>query len=406
MASNKSSEEVPFQIAVSDADLELLRKKLELTRFPDELDHAGWAYGAPLADIRRLATYWKDGFDWRKHEAAINEIPMFTRDIEVEGFGVLNIHYIHQRSEVNNAIPLLFVHGWPGHFLEVERMLPLLTAASSDHPSFHVVAPSLPGYGFSEGVHKPGFKTSQYAELFNKLMLSLGYASTVIYQGGDMGGLLGKLIIPTLGHKHIKAWHTNMPVVAAPTLLRNPLLFLQMLLAPFNKKMREGFAYTRNFYAVGRGYWTMHTTKPQTIGYSLADSPIGLLAWIYEKLVAWTDDYPWNDDEVLRWISIFWFSRAGPAASIRVYNEMHNGGSGPNARATIPTGMGYFPKEVIYVPRSWAPLMGKIVYVKDHSKGGHFPAFEVPDALAQDLFVMFGRGGGAFGVVPGKNGYD
>lgn len=176
--------EKPFTLSVPEADLELLRKKLELVRLPDELDGANWDYGAPLADIKRLVTHWKDSYDWRKSESEINKLPMFTRDIEVDGHGALNIHYIHQKSEVKNAIPLLFVHGCtfmlfcvsearayfflflgPGDFLEVRKMLPLLTAKSEGNPSFHVVALSLPGFGFSEAPKKPGFAGAQYAEV-------------------------------------------------------------------------------------------------------------------------------------------------------------------------------------------------------------------------------------------------
>lgn len=177
-----TSTEQPFTLSVPDADLNFLRKKLELVRLPDELDGAGWDYGVPLADIKRLVAHWKDGFDWRKAEAEINKLPMFTRDIEVEGFGTLNIHYVHQKSEVKNAIPLLFVHGCtyslsigglarltrstgPGDFLEVRKILPLLTAKSADQPSFHVVALDLPGFGFSDSPTKPGFAGRQYAEV-------------------------------------------------------------------------------------------------------------------------------------------------------------------------------------------------------------------------------------------------
>ncbi|KAL1950145.1 hypothetical protein VTO73DRAFT_5268 [Trametes versicolor] len=202
--------EKPFTLSVPEADLELLRKKLELVRLPDELDGANWDYGAPLADIKRLVTHWKDSYDWRKSEAEINKLPMFTRDIEVDGHGSLNIHYIHQKSEVKNAIPLLFVHGWPGDFLEVRKMLPLLTAKSEGNPSFHVVALSLPGFGFSEAPKKPGFAGAQYAEVFNKLMLALGY-DEYVYQGGDWGYILGLHAVTHYAHKHIKAWHTNMP---------------------------------------------------------------------------------------------------------------------------------------------------------------------------------------------------
>ncbi|KAJ3495180.1 hypothetical protein NLJ89_g10669 [Agrocybe chaxingu] len=168
--------EFPFQIAVPDESITLLHQKLALTVFPDELEGADSDYGVRLADLQRLVARWQDGYDWRKYEAQLNaELPQFTRDIEVEGFGPLNVHYVHKRSEVEGAVPLLFVHGWPGSFYEVTKILPLLVAASPEHPSFHVVALSLPGYGFSEAPRKPGFALKQYAEVGNKLMLALGY---------------------------------------------------------------------------------------------------------------------------------------------------------------------------------------------------------------------------------------
>lgn len=173
----------PFSLSIPDADLDLLRRKLELARFPDELDDAGWDYGVPLPHIKRLVDHWLHRFDWRSVEAHLNQLPMFTQDIEVQGFSSLSVHYVHKRSNVPNAIPLLFVHGCepftllslpllflaiplgPGSFLEVRKILPLLTAPSPGHPSFHVIAPSLPGFAFSEAPHKPGFAGYQYAEV-------------------------------------------------------------------------------------------------------------------------------------------------------------------------------------------------------------------------------------------------
>jgi Epoxide hydrolase N terminus len=180
-----------FQISVPDDALALLQRKLADVRFPDELGDAGWDYGVPLSDVKRLVNIWKDRYDWRAHERELNQLPMFTRDIEVEGFGILNVHYIHQRSELESAIPVLFVHGctWndhlvspslltlcvgltravlsigPGSFIEVTKMLPLLTATEAGHPSFHVVAPSLPGYAWSQAPSKRGFRSMHYAEV-------------------------------------------------------------------------------------------------------------------------------------------------------------------------------------------------------------------------------------------------
>ncbi|KZT07566.1 alpha/beta-hydrolase [Laetiporus sulphureus 93-53] len=404
------SNEQPFSISIPDAELELLHEKLRLARLPDELDEAGWAYGAPLADIRRLVEHWQSGYDWRKAEAEINAIPQFTRDIEVDGFGTLNIHYIHQRSAIESAVPLLFVHGWPGHFLEVRKLLPLLTEASEDHPSFHVVAISLPGYGWSEAPKRKGFKGPQYAEVANKLMLALGY-NEYVAQGGDWGYFICRMLASEYGQKSVKAWHTNSPFTGPPSVFEQPLRFIasvgSLLMLPFSPADRAALQRTKELQEKGFGYFKEQSTQPQTLGYSLADSPVGLLAWIYEKLVTWTDNYPWDDDEVLTWISIYWFSRAGPAASIRIYFETtQNGDLMPEAKwSPIPLGISFFPKELVVVPKTWARGIGNVVFESDHDSGGHFGAHERPNELAADLRKLFGKGGPAFGVVPGATGY-
>ncbi|CAL1713413.1 unnamed protein product [Somion occarium] len=382
--------EKPFTLAVPDADLELLRKKLELTRLPDELEGSKWDYGVPLEDIKRLVAKWKDGFDWRAAEAKINAIPQFTRDIEVEGHGTLNVHYVHQKSELQNAIPLLFVHGWPGHFMEVAKLLPLLTAVAPDQPSFHVVAFSLPGFGFSEAPKEKGFAISQYAEVGHKLMLALGY-NEYVTQGGDWGFLITRVIAQKYGGKHAKAWHTNFPVTGPPSLTYSPGLFLRFLVTPFSAEEKKGIERTMWFRSKGRGYFEEQSTNPQTLGYSLADSPAGLLAWIHEKLVTWTDGYPWTDDEILTWISIYWFSRPGPAASVRIYYEASTAKDWDKTQyVPIPFGISLFPKELARVPKLWTRAIGKLVFASEHESGGHFAAHEKPAELADDLKKMFG----------------
>ncbi|KAL4249281.1 peptidase S33 family protein [Abortiporus biennis] len=398
--------ETPFTINIPDSEIEFLHKKLELSRFPDELEDARWDYGVPLSDIKRLVALWKDGFDWRKSEESINnELPQFTKDIEIDDFGTLNIHYVHQKSEVKDAVPLLFVHGWPGHFLEARKILPLLVEAKPDEPSFHVVALSLPGYGFSEAPKKKGFGLKQYAQVSHKLMLSLGY-NEYVTQGGDWGYAITQWQAALYGPKHVKAWHTNFPETWAPTLTKNPLLYLSNLL-PWSAKDKAGAERSNWFLTKGIGYNMEHSTQPQTIGYSLADSPVGLLAWIYEKLVQWTDDYPWTDEEVLEWVSIYWFSRAGPAASIRIYYEVTLVKDFVQFRPWSRTPFGYssFPKDLIVRPKSWCRTIGNVVFEKIHNDGGHFASHERPEVLVADLREMFGKGGPAFGVVPGKNGY-
>jgi len=361
--------------------------------------------GIPLAQTRWLIERWKNSYDWRAHERELNKLPMFTRPIEVEGFGELNVHYVHQRSTVKGAIPLLFVHGWPGSFLEVKKILPLLTEASADHPSFHVVAPSLPGYAWSEAVRKKGFHGVHYAELFKKLMVALGYTEFVT-QGGDWGYILTLITASKYGPDHVKASHLNLPLSDPVTFWENPLGYLKCMFTPYTSREAQALAASKHFFDTGMGYYAEQSTRPQTLAYSLADSPVGLLAWVYEKLVTWTDAYPWTDDEVLTWISIYWFSRDGPAASVRIYCEMAKvGGVVQFPKTSIPIGLSYFPKELARSPRALLHAKARIVFESEHESGGHFAAYEKPEALVGDLRKMFGRSGPAAGVISGCTGY-
>ncbi|KAI0320756.1 Alpha/Beta hydrolase protein [Amylostereum chailletii] len=400
------SSETPFTIAVHDDKLASLKRKLALTEFPDELEDAGWDYGVPLADIKRLVERWQNGYDWRVHEQEINNtLPMFTRDIDVDGFGALNVHYVHKKSDVANAIPLLFVHGWPGSFLEVTKILPLLIASSPEHPSFNVVALSLPGFSFSEAPKKKGFGPIQIAELANKLMLSLGY-SEYVTQGGDWGHWITRLMASAYGPANVKAWHTNFRYAWRPRLLTHPIAYLTHFFSPHTEEERVGLERHKWFEDLGRGYDIQQRTQPQTIGYSVADSPVGLLAWIYEKLVNWTDGYKWDDDEVLTWVSIYWLSRGGPGASQRIYYENRTTWQKQiSAYPTIPMGISYFPREICVPPKSWSCTIGKVAFESTHKHGGHFAAHEKPDDLVADLRKMYGKGGPVFGVVPNKSGY-
>ncbi|KAH9018198.1 alpha/beta-hydrolase [Lactarius deliciosus] len=381
------SSEQPFKIAVPDDALALLKRKLDDTRLPDEVDAAEWAYGAPLADIRRLVSRWKDGYDWRTHERKLNVLPMFTRTIAVDGFGELNVHYIHKKSAAKGAIPLLFVHGF-AHVRRARKLPRSDEGTAAFDIGFRgstrrstVVAPSLPGYAWSEGVLENGFHAKYYAEL------TLTTAS--LY-----------------GPKHVKASHTNLPMCEPPKFFKNPIVLLKCLITSFTQREREAAAHSQNFFKNGMGYFAEQTTKPQTIGFSLADSPIGLLAWIYEKLVAYTDAYPWTDDEVLTWISIYWFSRAGPAASVRIYYEARALGridrfsQDDQSRSACPSS----PRSSPGSP-NLLRSKGKIVFESEHKVGGHFAAYEQPEALVGDLRKMFGKSGPAAGVVSGRSGY-
>ncbi|KAL8715114.1 MAG: hypothetical protein Q9220_001071 [cf. Caloplaca sp. 1 TL-2023] len=396
----------PFTISVPEEQLERLSQKLSYTTFPDELEAADWAYGAPLADIKRLTKHWQESYSWRNTEAKINELPNYKTPIEVDGFGTLDIHFVHQKSPVDGAIPLLFCHGWPGSFHEVTKILPLLT--SSTTPSFHIVAPSLPNYGFSSPVRTRGFALAKYAETCHKLMLKLGYPSYVT-QGGDWGCMITR-IMSLLYPQHVKAAHINMVRGHAPTLFNNPILYFQHKFTPYSTREKGAAARSNWFLEEGSGYRVEQATKPQTLGYALADSPVGLLAWMYEKLHDWTDSYPWTDDEILDWVSIYWHSTAGPAATLRIYYEVGHDSQFPRGKSetyipTVPLGLSHFPKELTVVPRMYGRTMGPVVFEKERERGGHFAAWECPEDLVGDLRTMFGKDGGAEGVVEGKSGY-
>ncbi|KAF9530635.1 alpha/beta-hydrolase [Crepidotus variabilis] len=401
MASTFTGPEIPFKIDVSEDQLSLLQRKLELATFPDELENVGRDYGPSLVDIKRLVARWQTGYDWKKHEAQLNEsLPQFKRKITVDGFRELDIHYVHKKSTVDGAIPLLFIPGWPGSFVEVGKILPLLTQPDdpATQPSFHVVALSLPGFGFSSAPKQRGFALNQFAEVSNKLMVSLGY-ETYVTQGGDWGGHITQRMAVHYGKKHVLAWHTNYAFAAK--IHKIPTGSFKTF-NPTNEDEKAAKERSDWFDTEGRGYGHLQGTQPQTPGYALADSPVGLLAWVYEKLVNWSDKYPWEDDEVLTWISIYWFSAAGPAASLRIYYERtHEAPELDNGTAAIPLGLSLFPKEIYSIPKAWLKDPN-LVFVSEHKTGGHFAAHEDPLGLVNDLRKFFSKGGPAFGGGAGN----
>ncbi|KAK6209017.1 phosphoribosylformylglycinamidine synthase [Pestalotiopsis sp. IQ-011] len=405
----------PYTISVPASRLDDLKKRLALANFPDELDGAGWEMGAPLQDVKRLTSYWRDTFDWKASEEKLNAYPHFVTDIQCDGFEPLAIHFIHQKSSVKNAIPLLFIHGWPGHFEEVLKILgPLTQGDGVDAPAFHVVAPSLPNFGFSEGTSKRGFAQEQYAETVNKLMLKLGY-NEYVTQGGDWGCHISRALAH-LFPSNCRATHLNMDTGNPPTFLTNPVLAAQHVVTPYTKRESEGRARSEWFQKEGRGYNVEQSTKPQTLGYALADSPVACLAWIYEKLHDWTDAYPWTDDEVCEWVSIYWFSAAGPAASVRIYYETTHNVDGREGKLGhdklrswspgVKLGFSHFPMDLSVLPSTWVRTQGETVFEKEHENGGHFAAWERPAWLVEDVREMFGKKGGAYNVVKGLTGYD
>ncbi|KZS94108.1 alpha/beta-hydrolase [Sistotremastrum niveocremeum HHB9708] len=399
----------PYQVNVPESDIVALKAKLSATRFPDELEGAKWDYGVPLADMKRLVHYWEHHYDWRKYEDYINKtFAQFGTDIEVAGHGSLNIHFVHQKSTVKNAIPLLFSHGWPGHFMEAAKIIPLLSNPPPGSPAFHVVAWSLPGFGFSDAPRKPGFNLSKMAEAGHNLMMALGYNEYVV-QGGDWGSDISWHIGRLYGGKHCKSVHLNFIDVPSIQFTENPILWIQDIITPLSDSDRKMITRVQEVQDKGKGYHRQQSSQPQTVSYGLADSPVGLLAWIYEKLHNWTDSYPFTDDDILNWISIYWFSKAGPAASLRIYYEDARTNPVENKKLTplnfVPIGFSSFPKEIYCVSKTTRRLIGNLVYETTHDSGGHFAAYENPEALAHDLRTFYGTGGKAFGVVKNCSGY-
>ncbi|KAI0440577.1 microsomal epoxide hydrolase [Xylaria telfairii] len=392
-----------FKIAIPDSELADLKDRLLRPRYQDEPKDVGRERGVPLADVKRIAKYWATTFNWRKAESALNQFPQFMTDIAAAGFDPVTVHFVHVKSTAKGAMPLMFVHGWPGSFLEGTKLIAPLTEGT---PAFDIVIPSLPNFGFSAGIPRAGFSVDQHAEVLHKLMLRLGYDSYVT-QGGDWGAFITRAMASAYGPRHLKAQHLNLGFYSFPSFRRTPSLFVQAMLTPFTAKEKAGLAKTGKFFAEGNGCGAIQSTRPQTLGYGLTDSPAGLLAWVYEKLHDWADEYPWTEEEICTWASIYWFSTAGPAASTRLYYEFQQDIMTTIERLRgwmdVKVGFGQFPNDVTTLPRLWAKQLGPTVFQREHPDGGHFPAWEKPEYVVADLREMFGRVGGAEDVVKDTN---
>lgn len=387
-----------FSIAVSDGQLHELRTKLDLTRFPDELDlptGEEWEWGIPLAVLKPLVEYWRTQYDWRAVEERINRtLPQFTTYVDSLKHGPQEVHFVHKRSDNPSATPLLFVHGWPGNFLEVSKIIDDLTNPKDPkHPSFHVIAPSLPGFVFSQRANTSGMGVKSTAFLFDKLMAKLGYRYYTA-QGGDWGALVCRALA-VFHQETCLATHVNMNITSFPSLFKNPLMILKTTLGfaglpgGYSKEDIGGIKSGQEFREIGTGYSKIQGTRPQTLAVALTDSPVGLLAWVGEKLHVWTDSYPWTPEELITWIMLYWIN--GPAGGLRYYKEAMMLSSRAEMKELIskwsPTPLAFssFPKEMARFPLEWCGINQNLLYTKKHNKGGHFAAWEVPELLVDDI---------------------
>jgi pimeloyl-ACP methyl ester carboxylesterase len=373
------SEITPFRIEISESELDDLKQRLALTRFPEQETPGDWSQGVPLAYVRELKEYWQNQYSWRRAEAQLNSFPGFKTTLND-----LGIHFLHVRSPQEDALPLVMTHGWPGSIVEFLKVIgPLADPAShggDPKDAFHVVCPALPGYGFSDKPASPGWGVEKIGDTWAALMNRLGYDSYVA-QGGDWGSAV-TTAIGIQDTDHCKAIHVNMVSARPDPDTMDDLLEIE----------KKGLAGMKHYQDWDSGYSKEQSTRPQTLGYSLVDSPVGQMAWIMEKFWAWTDcdGHPENAlgrDEMLDNIMLYWLTASG-ASSARLYWESF--GSFSAGEVTIPTGCSIFPKEIFVCSQRWAQSRYKnIIHWNELEKGGHFAAFEQPELFVKELRDCF-----------------
>jgi epoxide hydrolase len=373
----------PFRIDVPDDVISDLRSRISQTRWPDRECVDDWSQGLPLAYAKDLAAYWAEGYDWRTREAALNRFDQFTT--EIDG---LAIHFIHQRSPHPDAFPLVITHGWPGSIVEFHKVIGPLTDPTAHggraEDAFHVVCPSLPGYGFSGKPSTTGWGVGKVAEAWDELMTRLGYQRYGA-QGGDWGAVITTQIGRNSGpgNGHCAAIHLNMPQGRPPKEgVENP-----------TAEEKAALAAGAHYRQWESGYSKQQSTRPQTLGYGLVDSPVGQMAWIVEKFWAWTDSdgNPENvlsRDEMLDNVMMYWVTGSA-ASSARMYWESFRRFTTPPHRVELPTGVASFPDPIGKPPRHWCEQNYNITRWTNMPRGGHFAAFEQPELFVDDVRAFF-----------------
>jgi microsomal epoxide hydrolase len=368
----------PYRVEIAQAEIKDLHRRLDVTRWPDELPDAGWDYGVPLEHVQHLADYWRHGYDWRSQEARLNRWPQFRTTIDGA-----NIHFFHVRSPEPDAFPLILTHGWPGSVLEfLETIGPLTDPRShggDPADAFHVVIPSIPGFGLSGPTTERGWDVRRIARAWAALMQGLGY-ETYGAQGGDWGSRISwQLGIEA--PRNVAGVHVNMLVGEVPDGVSVDDLTedeLQLL------KRRDAFV------SHGTGYMQLQATKPQTIAYALTDSPVGQLAWIAEKFTAWTDpEKPVSRDDLLTDVMLYWLTKTAGSAARIYYEYTRTSRFGMPPASQTPTGVAVFAHDIAQPLRRFAERDNNIVHWSEFERGGHFAALEQPQLLVGDVTGFF-----------------
>lgn len=378
----------PFQINVSDDQLDDLRRRLDNTRWPDELPGTGWDYGVPQAFLRGLVDHWRADFDWRSVESRLNGYPQFVTTVDGQ-----RIHFLHVRSQDADALPLLLLHGWPGSVVEFLDVIDALTDPAPDDrkpgeagAAFHLVIPSLPGFGFSGPTSEKGWDAARTARAFAELMARLGYERYGV-QGGD----LGALIAPEMTHvdaEHIVGAHLNAATVGFIPWGEVP----DDQLATFSDVEKKRIAGVKEFLSpAGSAYFQTQASRPQMIGYALNDSPVGQLAWMVDRMAAWTHgpiEEALTPDQILGNAMLYWLTQTATSAARMYYENMHAQPSWGRAPSQVPIGVAAFAEDVAI--RRFGEQSHHITHWTDFERGGHFAAMEAPELLTGDVRTFFG----------------
>ncbi len=383
---NTSNEIRPFRIDVPEADLDDLRERLGRTRWPSEVAGAEWSRGAPVGYVQALTEYWRTDFSWRQQEARLNEFPQFTTAVDGE-----QIHFLHIQSPEPDALPLMLIHSWPGSVVEYIHVLEPLTnpRAHGGDPrdAFHLVVPSIPGFGFSGPVSQPGWNEARVAEAFVEVMSRLGYERFAVH-GGDAGAIIapamGRAAPDRVGGVHVSAATQGfMPYGDIPP----------EELETFTDRERARVERIAYWAANQSAYAYVQSTRPQTLAYSLADSPVGQLAWImqhFKELTEPADALPEDiidRDLLLTNVMLYWITNTGGSSANFYYEGASAWGAEPEGPPTVPTGVAVFAEDISI--RRYAEAGNHIVHWTDFDRGGHFAALEVPELLAEDMRAMF-----------------
>ena len=375
----------PFEINIGDEVLADLRNRLAATRWPDELPGVGWEYGSNMDYLKELVDYWRNDFDWRAQERRINSFNHFRATA-----GGLGIHFIHERGKGPNPMPLVITHGWPGTFYEMHKIIPLLTdpAAHGGDPddSFDVVAPSLPGFGFSDHPTEREVEVAKTAALWRELMTqTLGYPEFAAH-GGDIGAG----VTSRLGHEH-----SDSLIAIHLTSITRPTPYLGDGTRELTDAERTHMREREEWQQAEGGYAHIQGTKPQTLAYGLNDSPAGLAAWIVEKYRTWSDcggdvERRFTKDDLLTTITIYWATET-ISSSTRMYkeNQRYEWTMAKDEQIEVPTGVAAFPAEISRPPREWAERSYNLHHWTQMPRGGHFAALEEPELLAEDIRGFF-----------------